>query len=508
MTRILLLILCVCLFVPDMKAQDACVNYGPEPAGSFNPAWNFPSMKQKKRTGLTIPGTTRFSGLLEYLPTGYNDPGNSDRYPVIIYFHGIAGLGAGTTNSLCKLFHMNADDRAGHKSIPGQVENNTSAFTVTQNGDTYEYIVISPQYNVYNFLSNPKNFPSYNDVDAIIDYVEATYRVDSRRIYLTGLSGGANMIMEYVGQSVTNAQRVAAVAVTGLCSSIDTAYHIANGMDAANVAEAGLPTWFVHCNIDNACPLSISSRWVDSIERVPGFFQPDTNFVPADAANPLYECSDSLLHDMWSRFYDPAFVGADGRNLYNWFIQYQAAVLPVTLTEFTTRLNNGRVFLRWTTTNEKDNAYFSVERAGADGVYKEIHRIPGVTGGKDGVYQYIDDNPLKDLSYYRLVQYDIDGKKHYMPIRKVINHDGVMKPIIVSPNPFNRDISIFINVERTQKVGVHLSDMSGKRLKSSVGVFAPGNTEVNFTTADLPKGIYLLKVEGENFSKVEKVIKR
>ena len=67
----------------------------------------------------------------------------------------------------------------------------------------YEFIVISPQFNDYTRNQDGTgNYPSYQAVEDVIDYVEAKYRIDKRRIYLTGLSNGANMITEYAASSV------------------------------------------------------------------------------------------------------------------------------------------------------------------------------------------------------------------------------------------------------------------------------------------------------------------
>ena len=105
---------------------------------------------------------------------------------------------------LCRLFKDRGGDSAGHKTFPGRVERNTSNLTQVYNGVTYEYIVVAPQFNKYTRLvsGTPDAFPSAKQVENVINYVVARYRVDPRRIYLTGYSNGANMIIEYVGSSL------------------------------------------------------------------------------------------------------------------------------------------------------------------------------------------------------------------------------------------------------------------------------------------------------------------
>ena len=291
----------------------------------------------------------------------------------------------------------------------------------------------------------------------------------------------------------------------------------------------------MYCEIDGcgaSGPISqtdkdVPNKWVTAINSVPGAIPPRYTILTSSGSRAagLYDCSDSLLHDAWSRAYDPNFKASffypdgftkptsktnDGQNqnIYEWFAQSQNAILPVTLKEFTARLSNSKVELRWITTDEKDNATFTIERAGADQHFSSIGSLPGAgdnTGEK--VYTFTDASPLTDLSFYRLVQTDIDGKKTYFEIRKILNQAGNISSVLVSPNPFSSDLTAFITVDRSQKVYVTLTDMNGRILKATSGIYSPGSTEFRLKSTDLAKGVYLLKISGENFSASKKVIR-
>ncbi len=216
------------------EAQDHCVDaefegvynqYPKEIAGSVwawnGTAWNVPVMKQVKVSGINI-SSGMFQGLLKYTPASYDLPANSTKkYPVIIFFHGYASRGNGTTNQLCRILKDMGGDLATHKSLPGRVERTPEILTQPFGGTSYEYIVISPQFTKYDRPedeSKPFDFPSADEVDDVIDYVVSNYRVDENRIYLTGLSNGANMVIEYAASSVERASRVAAIMPISLCS--------------------------------------------------------------------------------------------------------------------------------------------------------------------------------------------------------------------------------------------------------------------------------------------------
>lgn len=64
------------------------------------------------------------------------------------------------------------------------------SFTV--NGQTFSFIVITPQFD---------GTPSETDIDAVIRYALNNYNVDVHRVYLTGLSEGEGMTAAYAGYS-------------------------------------------------------------------------------------------------------------------------------------------------------------------------------------------------------------------------------------------------------------------------------------------------------------------
>lgn len=526
-----------------LRAQTDCVDYD---VSSYpktiegkeyywnSAAWNFTNLKQTKRSGLNI--ANNFKGLLEYLPASYNAQGNSQKkYPVIIFFHGFASKGLGTAADLCRLFKDKGLDMATHLSIPGRVERQTANFTQSDGETTQEFIVISPQFSSYNrpaTYNSTDNYPSADAVEDVIDYVEAHYRIDKRRIYLTGLSNGANMITEYAGSSVERAKRIAALMPVSLCSQMNHISNTDRKITGKNIGLAKLKTWFVYCEADNCGSgpaLKVSNDWVNAIKSVPGSIAPRFTILTKSGAATatLYNCSDTLLHDAWSRAYDPNFKASfinytynsngdvtgktndnTNENIYQWFAQSQSAILPVKLKEFTARLSNGKVELKWITTDEKDNASFTIERAGSDQRFSGIANIPGAINNiGEKAYAYTDANPLNDLSFYRLVQTDLDGTKTYFDIRRILNEKGNINAVVVSPNPFTSDLSAFLTVDRSQKVSISLTDMNGRIVKTSVGIYSPGTTEIKIGSGDLVKGVYLLKISGENFSSSKKVIK-
>jgi hypothetical protein len=470
--------------------------------GTYNPikATRVPS------SSFTFPAGF-YTGLMVWFPTDYNTNPTKD-FPVIIYFPGKEAQGTGSLADLCKII------TDGENALPGRLERSEVPASVTVNGETHTYLVIAPQYNGY---GNPNNthFTYPDETDALIDYIVDNYRIDERRIYLTGMSTGANMVVDYLSSSAARASRIASASFASLCfpTNLSTA---GSTTGPANVANGDVATWFVHCNTesDQYCGINTPTGWVNGINANSPTIAPRTSFFDP---NPGFSYPQSLnycqgfAHDSWSALYSPDWSPTGGGpNYYNWTFQFtQAAALPIVLKSFTARLSNGKVYLRWVTSSEQDNAGFVIERAGSNGAYSALTTVPGggTTSG-DRIYEYVDESPLTNLSFYRIKQLDAGGRNRYYDTRKVMNKARFKNTIIVTPNPFTSDPSAFVNVDKKQRLNIWITDMSGRVLSKVNGVYEEGTTELSLPTGSLPRGVYFIKVSGENITETHKIIKQ
>ena len=471
----------------------------------------YPSMRQIKRQNLTIPGTSFFHGLLEYTPPGYN-PAGAQLYPLIIYFHGLAETGTGTNTDLCRLLSLQApaytDNNQFDIPLPERIERNELP-SVTNGSTTYNYIVLSPQYNQYNY---PSSYPSANDVSALITYALANYKVDPGRIYLTGMSSGANMVMEYAASSQVNAQRIAGIALSSLCSSVGQ-----NPQGPANIAHANLPVWAVHCLNDDfnpaptpgnpGCPDTLVNNWINKINAIVPPPNPLAKKTTLGApGNPA--CNAGFTHNTWNTLYDPAFV-VDGKNVYNWFIQYSrlgSGALPAGIKNYNAVLRGGKVYVEWTTTSENNTDRFILERAGSNLLYQEIATVMAAgTSNADKKYVLIDEQPASGNNLYRLALVNRDNKKDYFDVKRVALPDAKAGYVNI-PSPVRGTLVMYVNVERTQNVRISIHDMNGKILNRSNKLFMAGMSENRIDVTGMATGTYFVKVEGENFSVTRKIL--
>jgi len=165
--------------------------------------------------------------------------------------------------------------------------------------------------------------------------------------------------------------------------------------------------------------------------------------------------------------------------------------LPVEIVEFEAERNESEVFLSWSTVSEINNDYFIVERS-IDGLnWSSFDFVDGHGNSQELIhYSSIDRNLSTAVNYYRIKQFDFDGKMSYSSIVSA-NPDG--KTIIqLFPNPVNTDLSIISN-EEMNRVRMYKLDgtlvfeemkKSAKKLSINVQGFTPGVYYIDVVTTN------------------------
>ena len=228
-------------------------------------------------------------GFYEYLPQGYN-PGGSATYPLIIHIHGIGELGNGSSD-LGKLLWA---------GIPMVINTGGFPVSLTVNGQTHKFIVISPQF---------VNWPSPVDIDQVINYATANYKVNLSRVYLTGLSMGGGAVWEYAGSGGNYLNRLAAIAP--ICGASWPEW-----TRARNIATGNLPVWAFHNDGDGTVPASYTNDYINQINQAPA---PNPN-----AKKTIFPVGG---HDAWTNVYNSNY-SENGLTVYQWMLQHQKGSTP------------------------------------------------------------------------------------------------------------------------------------------------------------------------------------
>ncbi len=142
--------------------------------------------------------------------------------------------------------------------------------------------------------------------------------------------------------------------------------------------------------------------------------------------------------------------------------------------------------------------------------FEEIKKIKGAGDSyKVLSYDVIDDNPLDELSYYRLKQTDFNGQFKYSDIVSVDVENSRTKISHIIPNPTSSDIGFECYTPIKGELNYNITDLTGRVLISNTELIDEGNSKINTSLHDLPNGIYFLKVifDKTNFVSINKVFK-
>ncbi len=176
-------------------------------------------------------------------------------------------------------------------------------------------------------------------------------------------------------------------------------------------------------------------------------------------------------------------------------------VLPVQLLEFSAKPEKNRVLLNWSTSTERNNKVFEIERS-LDGIsYQKVGSVNGI-GNSNTIqrYHFTDYPGAANQYFYRLKQIDTDGRFKYSPVRKV--QYNAVPLLTILPNPFSNLIEV--NSSQPVKKAV-VMDAEGRVLWQSFGL---QSGKINIATANWPRGAYFISIQYENGNTItEKVIK-
>jgi hypothetical protein len=168
---------------------------------------------------------------------------------------------------------------------------------------------------------------------------------------------------------------------------------------------------------------------------------------------------------------------------------------PVTLLEFYGEYNNNKTNLFWEVAKELNNDYFLVQRS-SDGInFIDIGKVKGRgTVNTTGNYMFTDASPLNNVNYYRLAQFDFDGKVTYSNI--LVFQPGIVN-VTVAPNPFTGNTTLAIPSD--EKLEIEILDLTGRL----VHTITKETEQQKITVGEnLSQGTYILRIvlQGQVFT--------
>ena len=234
---------------------------------------------------------------LTWLPSSYaSSPGK--RYPLIVFLHG-AGEGGSGVSGLSNLLNQ---------GIPKMISNGWQAKAVNpKDGQTYEFIVVSPQHSSgwsYN----------YDQVKYILPNVLSKYRVDSSRIYITGISAGGDGVYTCIGSGDTSFVKLISAAATFSASEVDAVNSLSQAQVIGNFKNAtktyGAQFWTLIGDQDSY--LGVNVAYHDSLNLLSPTIPDKLTILHNWSHGPWDGVFDTLYRPTANTYTNSASCGANG----------------------------------------------------------------------------------------------------------------------------------------------------------------------------------------------------
>ena len=187
--------------------------------------------------------------------------------------------------------------------------------------------------------------------------------------------------------------------------------------------------------------------------------------------------------------------------------------LPIELTSFTAKCQQGAIEVEWVTASEINNKYFTLERSDDLTHWSAIARVNGAGNSNIPVAYSFNDESRKssssNITYYRLTQTDYDGKKEtFSPI--VASCDQSRNYMLnVYPNPANAQLFCDITNESGNSAKIEIINAYGQLVYQKEYTLNDGFNHLVLDLSEIKSGMYSFKLitpDGK-IAKVKSLIK-
>lgn len=177
-------------------------------------------------------------------------------------------------------------------------------------------------------------------------------------------------------------------------------------------------------------------------------------------------------------------------------------VLPIELRSWQVLCDQKKATLRWVTSSEINNDYFSIQRSNDAIKWSTIGTIAGAgNSNQSRYYSYEDVGYSDETLYYRLIQTDYDGTFKYTEIISVDCKNDNLLNAVISPNP-NTGRFVISGLKPEAKNKITIYDCLGELVLES----AFFKNSIGIDLSEKPKGVYIVHVYSETESSVHKII--
>jgi len=179
--------------------------------------------------------------------------------------------------------------------------------------------------------------------------------------------------------------------------------------------------------------------------------------------------------------------------------------LPVSLIDFSAKVNTNNIEVKWSTASEKDNASFVLEKSIEGLVWSSIATVMGAKNSNVvNNYGVVDYKAVAGFQYYRLKQIDLDGTVTYSKAIAVNFSKASTLNVNLFPNPSKDALNITTDNNATGEVNIQILNSMGETVYNKV---VEAGLVQSIDIASFIPGVYYVSIIAEGESKIIRLLK-
>ncbi|MDA3911819.1 MAG: hypothetical protein PF448_10730 [Bacteroidales bacterium] len=179
------------------------------------------------------------------------------------------------------------------------------------------------------------------------------------------------------------------------------------------------------------------------------------------------------------------------------YVQTYFKPLPVELLYFTAKhIDDFQVMLSWETASEINSEYFVLQKADESMEFQQVFKCKA-QGNSFQINTYDFADSISEKTYYRLLQYDLNGAMHNLGI---ISISSILTDFQteVFPNPFQDKINIRFNTKQAGKYLCQIFEESGKLLVDKWIQLEKGQSVIQISCPEKSLHVLFLQISDES----------
>jgi hypothetical protein len=191
---------------------------------------------------------------------------------------------------------------------------------------------------------------------------------------------------------------------------------------------------------------------------------------------------------------DVVSIGRQKGNYFKGFDYTQ--ILPLKYISFDAVVANKTVILHWITAEEINTSHFEIEYSTNGNSFSKIGTVlSSLSNNSKNEYSFQDNSAIAQenkVAYYRLKQFDKDGKFSYSKIIVVRLKNETNVEMQVSPNPFTERLMVRFNSNNKANVEIRIVNLTGQIVATKILTANKGFNNMQIDGLSLlPSGTYI-----------------